>query len=362
MQEPTQQTPVSTGVLRQSISFDAATDERGSISMSFVVEARPGRERREIQLSDAINYAFAGMVAGVANAAEQVREAVEVVAETGRTFSYSFRPAISTCELDLSEGTVRADLYSILERCSVAEAYAIRLRLQQGKLDGRTGSTCVFGVIAAMRGSGYGRLGMGESRYRPLEMWLTRVHIGCTPEYCSDAAMLDKWLADWLDKHPLDAIERHTVHREVEERMMWADHRWHEQQEYWRWRERYQGLHPEIRGEWREWATRREEGPHFRSAEDVVRELHRAALLYGSVPQELVEAARQFGVGFEFLPPDVATSAAESMADVLEEAPSNVGVRSPAEDAVFGTSPLLPAVRLLMDQREWIYAQCRRRT
>jgi hypothetical protein len=93
----------------------------------------------------------------------------------------------------------RRDLQSIVPHLRRSELLATRMLLQVGLIDGSLTSTCLFGVVAALRGTSYGMLGLGENPDRPFESWLAaNVRLGDTPTRSRAAAQLATWFEEYL--------------------------------------------------------------------------------------------------------------------------------------------------------------------
>lgn len=99
-----------------------------------------------------------------------------------------------------ADALAREDLLRVAPRLSAFEIEAVRDMLEEGLLDGGTTVTCLFGVIAIMRGGTYGRLGLGENPQRPLERWLScHIRMQMTPRTSPAAATLAAWLDEALE-------------------------------------------------------------------------------------------------------------------------------------------------------------------
>jgi hypothetical protein len=105
----------------------------------------------------------------------------------------------------------KESLYSLLERCHPAEVAHLLNHLHSGRIDGRSQRHCPIGIIAGFRRANYVISGLSGVLTWPMERWVKAIGPGDVPRNNRCAALLEMWLAEWLETHTLKTVKQHKA-------------------------------------------------------------------------------------------------------------------------------------------------------
>ncbi len=152
----------------------------------------------------AIVYAQRRLAQAFGVAAQQMSEALLRQAYAGGQAQRAARIAVP----QMSDAAARASLMEVLDQCTPAEVLTVQRELRAGRFEGLSPGSCLLGIVARCRGLRYDdiRLAWG---FTTIEGWvMICVNEGMTPENNAQAALLDQWLMEWLEKHTLELPEQ----------------------------------------------------------------------------------------------------------------------------------------------------------